>query len=401
MIDRSILHIRIDSFFAAIERKRRPELAAKPVVVGRPKGNTSGVVVSASREAMKMGVEEGMSIRQAQRTCPDAVVVMANYALYRQVSEQFLDILARYSPFLEPDSLGSAFMDVTGSRALFGDAHQIAARICTQVSADLGLTVSMGLASNKLAARVASGCGERLRQVIAGSEAAFLAPLPVSALDAVSDKIKKRLNELGISTIGGLAMIPERLLVRQFGPVGSAIARQSVGIDPSQVRAAYPPDVINIEHRFDTALEEPAEVEECLRRITSEAVITLRKRNSLAGEVTLLLCDEGQISNLKSQTSNLRFKRPTDSAASIIQALVKLLESVMKPGMEVSMVRVVLSGLTPGAASQLSLIGDGERRHRLDRAVELVRERFGDGAVIFASSLAPAGGAGVLSRIAA
>jgi len=399
---RSILHIRIDSFFAAVEKKRRPELAGKPVVVGRPRSNTSGVVVSASREAAKLGVEEGMSVRQAQRTCPDAVVVTADYAAYRHVSEWFLDILARYSPLLEPDSLGSAYLDVTASRALFGDAQQIAARISSQV-ADLGYAASIGLASNKLIARAASDrpcsggiCNPTRNKtprisnplcVPPGSEAIFLASFPIAVLDVVTEKTKRRLNELGISTIGQLAMIPERLLIRQFGSVGRVMARQSVGIDASQVRAAYPPDVIRIEQTFETALEEPAQVEEYLRLMASEAVVRLRKRNSLSGEVTLTLTDDSQL--LISNSQFIILKTPTDSAASIVQALVKLLESVMKPGMEVSRVMVTLSDLTSGAASQLCLIGDGERRRRLDRVVELVRERFGDGSVIFASSMAP------------
>jgi DNA polymerase-4 len=410
MTDRSILHIRIDSFFASVERNRRRELAAKPVIVGRPRGNTSGVVVSASRDAMKLGVEEGMSIRQARRACPDAALVIADYALYRQVSEHFLDILASYSPLIEPDTLGSAYMDVTASRTLFGDAQRIASMIMPRVYEQLGLLVSIGCASNKLVARVASGVGKSFARIDAGSEVGFLAPLPIAVLDAVNGKMKKRLNELGVSTVGQLAMIPERLLVRQFGPVGSLISKQSRGIDPSQVNAAYPPEVINIEHGFDNALLEPVEVEEYLRRMTNEAVITLRKRNILAGEIMLVLFDDGglaarpgfaipdpdastRIYNPRDSELCLsiysRFKKPTDSAAAIAQALVKLLESVMRPGMEVSRVRIVLSELTPGAASQLCLIGDGERRHRLDRVVELVRARFGDGSVIFASSMAP------------
>ena len=391
---RSILHINIDSFFAAVECKRRPELLGKPVIVGRTKGNTSGVVISASREAQKAGVGEGMSVRQAQRACPDAVVLRADYALYRQVSDDFLNTLAQYSPLLEPDSLGSAYLDVTASRNLFGDASQISARIASEVSEYLDLPLSIGCASNKLLARIAS----RLGFVIPpGSEREFLSPLPVGTLNAVSDKIERRLHELGVSTVGQLARIPERLLVRQFGPIGGIVRKQSVGIDSSPVKAAYPREIIIIERTFDTALEEPAEVEEHLRRMASEAQIRLRKGYALAGEVTLKLFDESVLGGA-TVLGVTTFKKPTDLASTVLQ---KLLGFKMKPGMQISRVRIVLSDLTRGDGLQLCLIGEGERRNRVESAIELIRERFGEGSIFLAASLMPAGRARVLSRIAA
>ena len=293
----------------AVECKRWPELCGKPIIVGRPKGNTSGVVVSASAEARKAGVEEGMSVRQAQRVCPDAIVLRADYATYRQVSQIFLDTLAQYSPLLEPDSLGSAYIDVTASRKLFGDAPQIGARIAHQVAERLDLPLSIGCASNKLLAKIASSRSpSRITQIPPGSEISYLLPLPISMLDAVSGKIEKRLRELGISTIGQLTGIDERLLTRQFGPVGSLIKKQSLGMDSSPVKAAYPREIIMIEHRFDHETEEPAEIEAHLREMTCDAQMNLRKRGGLAGEVTLKLFDE---STVASQLSTFNFQLST------------------------------------------------------------------------------------------
>ena len=439
---RSILHIKIDSLPAVVEQKRRPELRGKAVVVCEPRGNTSGVVVSASREARGAGVEEGMSVRQSQRVCPGAVVISADHGAYRQVSALLLDILAQYSPLLEPDSLGSAYLDITASRNLFGDARQIGALISSQVS-DLGLPISIGSASSKLIAGIASGMGKPFAEIKPGFESSFLSPLPVRALGSVNCKVGKRLGELGVHTIGQLAMIPERLLVRQFGPVGSVIYKQSLGIDSSQVKAAYPSDVINSEHMFENAIEEPAQIEEHLREMTVEALVKLRKRGGLAGEITLTLFvdrglwnadrgleevapsplagegwgegetllgrdlqsrPQGQPEDFQSPFSisaYFRFKKPTDSAAAIVQALGKLLISKMTAGMQIYAVQIVLSDLTQGSSSQLCLIGNGERRDRLDRVVELINERFGDGSMCVAASLAPSGRARVLSRIAA
>lgn len=403
MKTRSILHIRIDSLCAVVEQMRRPDLRGKPVIIGRARDNTSGVVVSASKEAGKFGVEDGMSIRQARRTCPDAVVLNEDPGSYAQVFNSLLGILARYSPLLEPDSLGSAYLDVTASRSLFGDAADIAERISRQASEALGLQVSIGIASSKLVARAASSTRHAgIVKVSPGFEGKFLSTMPVNVLDPVSGKIARRLGELGVSTIGQLAAIPERLLVRQFGPVGSLINRLSLGIDPSQVRAAYPPDVIIGEHTFDSPAEEPIEVWEHLRLVAENVVMKLRKRGGLAGEVMLEMIDEGKSGvgkgrqfdgpadqGLKLSTTDTlhHFKKPTDSAASVARVLEKLLLSKMRSGMEISKVRVTLCDLTPGTSAQLCLIGDGERRQRLEQAVEIIRERFGERSVCMAGTL--------------
>jgi DNA polymerase-4 len=173
--------------------------------------------------------------------------------------------------------------------------------------------------------------------------------------------------------------------------------KQSLGIDARPVRAAYPPEIIIIEHMFDCPLEEPAQVQEYLAQMTGEALAKLRKRGGLAGEVALKLFDESK----RAVASYFRCKRPTDSEATLRQALGKMLNDKMQPGMQVYKVQVVLSDLTLGESSQLCLIGDGERKNRIGRAVDLIRERFGESSIFFASSLAAKGRARVLGRIAA
>ena len=398
-------------------------MRGKPVIIGRARGGASGVVVSASREAGKFGVEDGMSIRQARRTCPDTVVLNEDLGSYAQVFNSLLDILARYSPLLEPDLLGSAYLDVTASRSLFGDAADIAERISRQAPEEMGLQVSIGVASSKLVAGAASRAQHAgIVKVSSGFEEKFLFTMPVNVLDPVSGKIARRLGELGVSTIGQLAAIPERLLVRQFGPVGSLIRRLSLGIDQSQVKAAYPPDVIIGEHTFTSSAEEPMEVWEQLRLMAENVVMKLRKRGGLAGEVMLELIDEDNTIRLNREsakeaktrnsgfgnpdpalgwrlsTTDYRlstlsalhhFKKPTDSTASIALVLERLLLSKMRPGMEISRVRVTLCDLTPGTSAQLCLMGDGERRQRLERAVEIIRERFGERSVFTCSDRIP------------
>jgi DNA polymerase-4 len=388
-MDREILHLNIGSFSASVEQHRRADLNGRPVIVGVPRGNTSGVVFSASREARRAGVAEEMSIRRALRVCADAVVLPVDHAVYRQVFDDFLRLCSRYSPLLEPDALGCAWMDITGSHDLFGRPHEIAARIAAETAKHLNLSLSIGCASNKLVARIASGMGRKFVRVGPGGDGKFLSTLSVAALDAVNPKIEKRLVELGISKIGQLAQIPETLLVRQFGPIGSVIKRQSLGLDFSPVQAAYPPEVISIEHVCDSPLVQPARVEQRLSRMVDKAAARLTKKNALAGEVTLVIFDESEPGPPVPIPAYLKFKRPTGSAFVIVQALSKLLNMKMQAGMEISRLRIVLSDLSHPDSRQLSLVENSYARDRLDTTVEQIKERFGDDAVFVATSLVP------------
>lgn len=428
MMNRDILHIRLDAFFATVEQRRRPNLRGRPVIVVGSKDMLRGkkppeayreVVVSASREARRQGVNEGMSVRHAQRACPEAILFKADYPAYRLVFEEFLQMLSRYTPLLEPDSIGSAFMDVTAGRNLFGDPSELCARIISEVSARLDMPLCIGCAPNKLLARIASGKGKWFIRVRPGCESDFLAPLPVSVLDAVDARIDKRLGELGVTNIGQLARISERVLARQFGPIGNLIHKQANGIDFSPVRAAYPEEVITIEHAFLSPVEEPAEIEELLSVMADQCVAALRRQNTLAGKIMLAIdsglqvretffqdkmswknvgaescssgtCCPGRVQDSMSWTNMApvcyTFKKPTDSAYTILQVLTKLLNSLMRPGMEISKVSIELSGLTQGESCQLSLIGPNERANRLNRVIELISGRFGEGTIFFAAS---------------
>lgn len=391
VMHRDILHLHIDSFAASVEQQMGLSLKGKSVIVGIPKGNSSGVVFSASSRAQKLGVKEGMSIRQAQRLCPDALFLPANHDLYRQVFEEILDICSNYSPLLEPDTLGSAWMDVSGCSNLFGQPHEIAVKISTELLHKLGLKLSVGCASNKLLAKIASGLGRKFMRVIAGYEKEFLSPLPITSLDVVGGRIEKRLSDLNISTIGQLANISDAVLVRQFGPIGNVIKRQVMGLDSSQVKAAYPPDTIYSEHTCDSPLIEPDEIELCLKQIISEALIKLGKQKSLIGEITLTLFDESDKGICRAIPASYNFKEPTCAISLIMQSLGKLVSSKLKPGMQISRIRVVFSDLSYGDSRQLSLMEmeDVQNRERLNKAVEQLRNRFGDDSVCFAESLMP------------
>ena len=205
---RTILHVDLDAFFAAVEQRDRPELRGRPVIVGGEPGGR-GVVSAASYEARKFGVHSAMSLSEAARRCPNGVFLPVDGRRYQQASRDVMAILRRFTPMVEPISIDEAFLDVTGSAGLFGDGPTIAATIKAAVTSDVGLTASVGVATNKLVAKVASDLRkpDGLVVVPAGEEAAFLAPLPIARLWGVGAKTAVVLADYGVRTIGDLAAL--------------------------------------------------------------------------------------------------------------------------------------------------------------------------------------------------
>jgi DNA polymerase-4 len=385
---RSILYVGTDSFFSQIESLRKPELSGKPVVVIRERGRAAGIVICASQEARECGIEDGMGSRRAQRKCPDAVIIKADYAVYRDMFENMLDILSQYTPLLEPNAQGSAYMDVTGSRNLFGESRTIAFHIIDEIKRKLGLDVRVGCGSSKLIAQVAFNTGERLLLVKPGDEREFLKDLPIETfLSVYSQMVKvkdleKRLLGLGVRRIGQLTGVPQSLLIRQFGKEGSILSRLAGGVDESAVEAKYPFETIDIEHTCEYELGEPVEVEAVLDDMASDAYTLLKTNNMLTGEIFLRFYWDAE-----SIPGYFRFKTATDSRESILYALVKLLRDRMKPGMLVYKVKVRLLDLDKGRPAQLCLFGTGEQNYRVDRTVEMIRGRFGEKSISTAASV--------------
>ncbi len=389
---RSIIHFRLNSFCAALEQLRKPELAGKPVIVSHKTGRGE-FVVSASLECdpqllgpdFKSGPNNwGMTVRHALRYCPTAIVITAAWDYYREASETVMDILSKYSPLLEPHSLDKAYMDVTGCTKLFGSPKSIAYEIQQKVIDEIGVPVSVGIARNKLAACAASSACKPggYMAVRPGTEAEFLSKLPVGVLSGVGSKIEKRLEGLGVRTVGELASIPERLLVRQFGALGSRLSAQSQGIDHSPVAALYPPPVIIIEHTFDYDDDDPSEpevVEAYLLRLCERLAMRMRKRDQQAGSLKLSL-ERGSMT----ESRFYAFKIPVSSAHDIYVGARRIYHQMLNPKPAVCSLQsavLTLSDLRTGSGIQLSLMGDIERRMRIDSVLETIRSRFGDRAI--------------------
>ena len=200
---RRIIHIDLDAFFVSVEQRGNPQLKGKPVVVGgRPQGR--GVVASASYEARAFGLHAGMPLTTASRLCPQAIFIEGSFPKYRDASQRFMSILADFSPFIEPLGLDEAYLDVTGFESIHGSVHQMAVKLRQRIKAELGLSASVGIASGKVVAKVASERAkpDGLVEVASGEERSFLAPLPVAKLPGRGRKTEQKLNALGINTIG-------------------------------------------------------------------------------------------------------------------------------------------------------------------------------------------------------
>ena len=233
---RWVLHLDLDAFFASVEELLNPELKGKPIIVG---GSASGrgVVSSASYAARAFGVRSAMPTGRALKLCPEAIVVRPRHRTYGTYSEQVMAILREYSPLLQQVSIDEAFLELTGCERLWGPIPDLARRIQQRILDETSLSASVGLAPNKLMAKIASDLRKPYGFVLVehGQEAEFLAPLPVERLYGVGKATAETLQRLGVRTIGDLAVLSEDTLTRAFGPHGAGLKRRALGKDSSPV----------------------------------------------------------------------------------------------------------------------------------------------------------------------
>ena len=389
MTERTILHVDLDAFFAAVEQRDHPELRGRPVVVGGGGPGDRGVVSAASYEARAFGVHSAMPLRTAAALCPGAVFVPVHGRLYGQVSGEIMALLRRYTDQVEPISIDEAFMDVTGSKALFGDGETIARAIKAAIRSELGLTASVGVATTKLVAKIGSDLRkpDGLVVVAPGDEAVFLAPLPIARLWGVGPKAAIALREYGVATIGDLARLPIDVLVRVFGAHGAALHDRALGIDPDPVAGRDPAKSIGHEHTFDIDTSDRETIERTLLAMAEGVAGRLRAAGLRAGTVTVKIRD----TTFRTITRQGPLAPPTDLTEPIWQAALALARPELR-GMRVRLLGVTCSGFDH--SDQLGLFADApgtsERRRRVIEAADRIRHRYGERAVTRARLLGTA-----------
>ena len=396
---RAILHVDMDAFFVAVELLDRPELRGRPVIVGG--SGTRGVVAAASYEARAFGVHSAMPSVRARRLCPDAVFLDGRHARYGEVSRAVMTIFRTYTPLVEPISLDEAFLDVTGSQRLLGAAPLIATSVRAQVHDELGLTCSVGVASVKFVAKLASEAakpnatprgadgGLGVKVVDDESILSFLHPLPARALWGVGPATLARLERLGVSTVGDIARLREDQLVAAIGDsAGRHLHALANGRDDREVEPERRPKSIGHEETFAEDFHDRTALEHELVRLADSVGARLRTHD-LAGRTVNI---KVRFHDFRTITRSVTFPSPIDSGHAIGAAGRSLLDHV-DPSPGVRLLGVSVSGLADEATRQLTLDdalaaerpgseGDGPSRWSdASYAMDRIRARFGDTAI--------------------
>jgi DNA polymerase-4 len=383
---RYILHLDIDAFYASVEEILDPSLKGKPVIVGaRPEQR--GVVASASYAARAFGVHSAMPTAQALRLCPQAIIVSPHRQAYKEYSAQMMDIFSEYSPLVEPLSLEEAFLDVTGCEARWSSPEALAHRIQERLQKELGLSASIGLASNKLVAKIASDLEKPHGFVVVphGEEAEFLAPLPVGKLWGVGEVTARSLHEMGVFTIGQLVLLPVAQLEAKFGRRGRDLYRQARGADDSPVVIERERKSLSREVTFAQDIGDRQVLRKTLLSLSEDVASRLRKRG-LRGRTVKLKLRYADFTTLTRQTT---VDAPTDLGQVIFDQATWLLDKAWDRRRKVRLIGVGVSRFEQ-EERQLSLFeapGEGKvaKLRRLSQAVDQIRGKYGDEAIQRAS----------------
>lgn len=401
----SILHVDMDAFYVSVELQRRPELRGRPVVVGGAGGR--GVVAAASYEARVFGVHSAMSSAMARRLCPEAIFLSPDMEHYLSVSSRLRVIFESFSPFVEQISVDEAFIDVSGARRLLGSPTEIAADLRARVRDETGLGCSVGIASNKFIAKMASEFakpkvvdgrvreGEGVHLVEVGREMQFLGPLPVEALWGVGPATLRKLASLGVATIGDLLDVPLKVLTGSIGVShGEHLHRLARGIDDRKVEPDRVAKSIGHEETFSADITDHDDARVHLVRLCDAVARRTRAAGVSAGSLLLKV----KFSSFDSVTRSVTPEVPLSTGPSMVAALDPLLRAIDISG-GIRLLGVHAQKLSGEWAAPTSLfpdfVSDGvvdtaaieEQWQPASRAVDTITDRFGPDAISPASAL--------------
>ena len=375
----TILHVDMDAFFASVSELDYPQYRGQPLVVG---AGARGVVLSANYEARKFGIRAAMPVARAQRMAPKAIFIPPNHERYSEVSRKVMEIFFEFTPYVEPLSLDEAFLDVTGSRRLFGDGRQIAQEIRKRVYEQEKITCSVGIANTKFIAKLASGrCKPNgMLEIAPDRVLTFLHPLPVSEIWGVGPKTNEELQRLGLRTVADIANTPLETLKRALGEnAGVALYELAWARDYREVVPDAPEKSISAAETFSYDLEEQEEIFRELLRLTERASHRLRKRDLLCKTISLKV----RFSDFSNLTRSKTVTLGINGTHEIYEIAKELFLALKINGSRIRLLGVGLENLTDqtGAVYQLELgereIGWREAQSAIDRAIE----RFGRGSV--------------------
>ena len=375
-----VLHVDMDAFYASVELLRRPELRGKPMIVGGE--GSRGVVLSATYEARRFGVASAMPMSRARRLCPEAVVISPTFGAYAAASAGVMEVFRSITPLVEPLSLDEAFLDVRGAARRLGGAQMIGEWIRATVQDEQGITCSVGVASTKFVAKLASAhCKpDGLLVVPADGVVQFLHPLPVAALWGVGEKTEQVLRTLGLHTVGDLATTPVQTLQRALGPAaGAHLSALAWGRDERSVTPSEPEKSIGAEETFPVDVDDPQVVRRELLRLSERTAARLRASGQVGRTIALKI----RFADFTTITRSKTLRESTDVGRVVYETALALYDVLGLERARLRLVGVRVEGLADveGQARQL-LLGERETGWReAEQAVDQATLRFGAGAV--------------------
>jgi DNA polymerase-4 len=389
---RAILHVDMDAFYASVEEQDRPELKGKPLIVGGTGGR--GVVAAASYAVRRFGVRSAMPMREALRRCPEAVVVQPRMSRYQEISHQVFAIFGEFTPLVEGLSLDEAFLDVTASQQLLGGPEVIGAEIRRRILEQTGLTASVGIAGNKLLAKIASDLNKPngMCRIDAGNIREILDPLPINKLFGVGQKTLPTVLAAGIQTFGDARVANDEVLWRAFGKHGKAMRDRASGLDDRPVEPDREEKSISAEETFAIDLQSPAELKAQLRHLADRTASRLRAQKLIAGRVSVKI----RRRDFTTYTRQRALEPPTQETAIVAAAAEALLEAwvASQPRAAVRLLGVGVSDLQVLVQPDLFSGSQPAPSSRLDSAVDGIRDRFGAALLTRASRLPRGPGTG-------
>jgi DNA polymerase-4 len=391
--NRRILHIDLDAFYCAVEELRDPNLKGKPFAVGgRP--DQRGVVASCSYAARKSGVRSAMPMAQAVKICPELLTVRGNFSDYGEASRKVMDYLRSLTDQVEQISIDEAFLDIT---KLPESSQQIADKLQEHVNTNFGLPCSIGIAANKLVAKMATDYGKVERGfserppnavyiVPSGEEEIFLKPLPVDALWGIGPKTADKLNEMNIKTIGDITQFPEAEITKRFGKWGYSIIKRAHGIDERPIVLKHVAKSVSQERTFAEDIRKEDKLIETIEKLSQRISKRLKKKHTQGTTIKIKI----RWSDFSTISRQVTLNQPSNENATIAKTAVGLFKKEWKVGDPIRLIGVGVSGLAPEQLSlwdQNSKLINHEKDERLNSAISDLQEKFGDNVVKWGDDL--------------
>ncbi|MCF7809155.1 MAG: DNA polymerase IV [Candidatus Marinimicrobia bacterium] len=334
---RAIMHLDLDAFFCAVEVLRDPSLKGKPIVVGG-KSENRGVVAAASYPARKFGIHSAMPMIEASRRCKDLIIISSKHGMYRMYSKVIMGILKAESPVIQQVSIDEAYLDLSDEINEWVESTDIARRIQLRISRDIGLSASVGIATNKMIAKIASDYRKPngLTVVSPGTEVDFLSPLAVKKIPGIGPKTNERLAKLGIYTVADMAVIPDERLIKRFGKLGEAMVRWSKGIDERPVHEERETKSISTERTFSKNIADQEALLAILEKLSNKVGEQLRKKGFMAATIQIKM----RYGDFSTFTRQHTVSDPMDDGREIYEVARKLFVTNWIPGEPVRLLGV-------------------------------------------------------------